>query len=53
MDPENRADANKIQGCDFHPGFPQIALVDTESGEVEERRLQFRGEIDAAVAAQT
>ena len=29
-----------IIGCDYHPGFQQIAFVDTETGEFEERRLQ-------------
>ena len=29
----------KIIGCDFHPSFQQIAMVDTESGETTERRL--------------
>jgi hypothetical protein len=28
-----------IIGCDYHPSFQQIAFVDTESGELEERRL--------------
>jgi len=28
-----------IIGCDFHPRFEQIALVDQETGEYEERRL--------------
>jgi transposase len=28
-----------IIGCDYHPGFQQIALVDTENGELSERRL--------------
>jgi transposase len=28
-----------IIGCDYHPGFQQIAWVDTETGELEERRL--------------
>ena len=28
-----------IIGCDYHPGFQQIALVDNETGEVVERRL--------------
>jgi hypothetical protein len=28
-----------IIGVDFHPEFQQIALVDTDSGELEERRL--------------
>ena len=29
----------KIIGCDFHPSFQQIAMVDTETGETTERRL--------------
>jgi len=29
----------KIIGCDFHPSFQQIAMVDTESGEYTEKRL--------------
>jgi len=29
----------KIIGCDFHPGFQQIAMVDTETGEHTEKRL--------------
>jgi len=29
----------KIIGCDFHPSFQQIAMVDTETGEHEEKRL--------------
>jgi transposase len=28
-----------IIGCDYHPGFQQIAFVDSEAGEYEERRL--------------
>jgi transposase len=31
-----------IIGCDYHPSFQQIALVDTESGELGERRLLHR-----------
>ena len=26
-------------GCDFHPSFQQVAILDTESGEVEEKSL--------------
>ena len=45
----------KIVGCDFHPSFQQIAILDTVSGEIEERRLvhkdgeaeQFYGELEA------
>ena len=28
-----------IIGCDYHPGFQQIAFVDTDSGEFQEQRL--------------
>ncbi len=28
-----------IIGCDYHPGFQQIAFLDTETGECGERRL--------------
>jgi len=31
-----------IIGCDYHPGFQQIAFVDTETGECGERRLAHR-----------
>src|SRR5487761_2231358 len=30
----------KIIGCDFHPSYQQIALVDTETGELWEGRLE-------------
>lgn len=33
----------KIIGCDFHPSFQQIAMVDTETGEMSERRLAHAG----------
>jgi len=35
-----------IVGCDYHPSFQQIAFVDTETGEVRERRLQHREEAE-------
>jgi transposase len=35
-----------IIGCDYHPGFQQIAFVDTETGEVQERRLEHREEAE-------
>ena len=35
-----------IIGSDYHPGFQQIAFVDTESGELQERRLQHREEAE-------
>ena len=28
-----------IVGCDFHPSWQQVAVVDTETGRVEERKL--------------
>ena len=35
-----------IIGCDYHPSFQQIAFVDTESGELGERRLVHPGEAE-------
>jgi transposase len=35
-----------IIGCDYHPGFQQIAFVDSESGELSERRLGHREEAE-------
>jgi len=35
-----------IIGCDYHPSFQQIALVDIETGEVQERRLKHREEAE-------
>jgi transposase len=35
-----------IVGCDYHPGFQQIAFVDTDTGEFQERRLQHRQEAE-------
>ena len=35
-----------IIGCDYHPGFQQIALVDTSTGELRERRLEHRKEAE-------
>ena len=28
-----------IIGCDYHPGFQQIAYVNTDTGELSEARL--------------
>ena len=36
-----------IIGVDFHPEFQQIAWVDTETGEFQERRLQHREEAES------
>ena len=35
-----------IIGCDYHPGFQQIACVDTETGEATERRLTHHEEAE-------
>src|SRR5882724_1272486 len=35
-----------IIGCDFHPGFQQVAIFDNRTGEVEEKRLQHRAEAE-------
>ena len=35
-----------IIGCDYHPAFQQIAFVDTDTGELQERRLGHREEAE-------
>jgi transposase len=35
-----------IIGCDYHPGFQQIAFVDTATGDCEERLLPHREEAE-------
>src|SRR5215467_10865195 len=35
-----------IIGCDYHPGFQQIAYVNTETGELGEQRLRHREEAE-------
>ena len=35
-----------IIGCDFHPGFQQVAIFDKGTGEISERRLQHREEAE-------
>ena len=35
-----------IIGCDYHPGFQQIAFVDTDTGELQEQRLEHREEAE-------
>jgi transposase len=35
-----------IIGCDYNEGFQQIAFVDTDTGEVQERRLEHREEAE-------
>jgi transposase len=36
----------RIIGCDYHPAFQQIAFVDTDTGELQERRLEHPGEAE-------
>ena len=40
-----------IIGCDYHPGFQQIAFVETETGECGERRLTHREEAEQFYSA--
>jgi transposase len=35
-----------IIGCDYHPSFQQIAFLDTDTGEFQERRLEHREEAE-------
>ena len=35
-----------IIGCDYHPGFQQIAFLNTDGGELGERRLAHREEAE-------
>ncbi len=35
-----------IIGCDFHPGFQQVAIFDNRTGEIEEKRLAHREEAE-------
>jgi transposase len=35
-----------IIGCDFHPGFQQVAIFDNQTGEYEEKRLAHREEAE-------
>ena len=39
-----------IIGCDYHPGFQQIAYVDMETGELQERRLKHPISVNKATA---
>ena len=34
----------KIIGCDFHPGYQQIALLDKSTGELVEKKISHQGE---------
>ena len=35
-----------IIGVDFHPAFQQIALLDTDTGELQEKRLAHREDVE-------
>jgi len=35
-----------IIGCDFHPGFQQVAMFDNQTGEIEAKRLKHREEAE-------
>lgn len=35
-----------IIGCDFHPGFQQVAIFDKRTGEYQQRRLKHREEAE-------
>jgi transposase len=35
-----------IIGCDFHPGFQQVAIFDNRTAEIEEKRLRHRDEAE-------
>src|SRR5882724_5099972 len=35
-----------IIGCDFHPGFQQVAIFDKRTGEIQEKRLPHRAEAE-------
>jgi hypothetical protein len=41
-----------IIGADYHPTFQQIAFVDTETGELQERRRRFHVRRKRIVAQQ-
>ena len=42
-----------IIGVDFHPEFQQIALVDKDTGEFQEKRLAHRDEVEKFYRAVT
>src|SRR5437660_11891698 len=42
-----------IIGCDFHPGFQQVAIFDNTTGEIQERRLGHRAEAEQFYRAVT
>ena len=41
----------KIVSCDLHTRYQQVALLDQETGELVERRLEHRAHARASLAA--
>src|SRR5438046_637055 len=39
---ERKEPIMRIIGCDYHPSFQQICMVDTETGEITKRRCHRR-----------
>jgi hypothetical protein len=39
-----------IIGVDYHPEFQQIALLDQETGEFQDKRLSHPGEVETSLA---
>jgi len=35
-----------IVGCDFHPGFQEVMILDNRTGEYQRRRLSHRREAE-------
>jgi len=38
-----------IMDCNYNPGFQQIAFVDTETGELSERRLELLDRLNSTI----
>ena len=43
VDAKSPLRSKPLVGCDYHPGFQQIAFVDTSTGELQEWRLVHKG----------
>ena len=41
-----------IVGCDFHPSWQQVAVVDTDTGKMTEHKL-INGDSEASAILQT
>ncbi len=40
-----------IIGCDYHPGFQQVAYVNTDTGELSEARWSTRNKPSSSTAS--